>query len=795
MEIKKVAVLGSGVMGSQIAAHLANAGISSYLLDIVPKELTDEEKSEGLTLKSPEVRNRLANKGLGFALKLKPASFFSNDDAKLIMPGNFEDNTPALKEVDWIIEVVIERLDIKKKIFDWVEENCKSTAIISSNTSGIPLQLLVNWRSENFQKHFLITHFFNPVRYMKLLEIVAGKKTDPQILKEMARFGEEKLGKGIVYAKDTPNFIANRIGIYGMMATIRAALEGGYTVEEIDKIFGPPLGRPKSAAFRTADIAGIDTIVHVARNLYEAVPNDQGRDMFKVPEILDRMTEKKCLGDKTGQGFYKKVKTNGKTEIYSIDLKALEYKPQEKVRIDSLGAAKNQEEVRERVKTVVYADDRAGKVAWEVTTDTLAYTSHRIPEISDDIVNIDNGMKWGYNWELGPFEMWDALGLSETVKRMEGKGERLPTWIQALAAEGGSFYRRKEGQTSYFDLKTKSYKPLPERPEFMILADLKERRKTIASNIGASLIDIGDGVVCLEFHSKMNAIDDDIIAMMWQSLEEVKKNFAGLVIGNQAGNFSVGANLMLLLMTARQQEWKEIERIVREFQNANMALRYSPKPVVCAPFGMTLGGGCEVAMGADRMRAHGELYMGLVEVGAGLIPGGGGTKELLLRNMKASPQKGPFPFVRQTFETIAFAKVSMSAKEARTIGYLSLDDRITMNRDQLLFDAKQDVLEMAKGYEQPSPLKDIQLPGLSGRWVLESAIKDLQLSGKISEHDALIGKKLAFVLTGGNIFPSQRASEQQLLDLEREAFLSLCGEEKTQARMEHLLTKGKPLRN
>lgn len=795
MDIKKVAVLGGGVMGSQIAAHLANAGIPSYLLDIVPQELTEEEKAKGLTLDSPEVRNRFALKGIEYALNLKPDAFFSKSDVKKITPGNYEDSGDCLKEVDWIVEAVVERIDIKKKVFDWVIAHANPNAIISSNTSGIPLKDLVKDRGQDFQERFLITHFFNPVRYMKLLEIVGGEKTDPQVLQQMARFGEKMLGKGIVYAKDTPNFISNRIGVYGMMATVNSALQMGYSVEEVDKIFGPAMGRPKSATFRTADIAGLDTIVHVSKNLYDAVPEDESRDDFKVPEVLDKMVEKKLLGQKTKQGFYKVVKQNGKKDILSLDLKTLEYKPQEEVRIDSLGAAKNIDDLRERVRTVVYAKDRAGKLAWKVTADTLAYTARRVPEISDDIVNIDNGMKWGYNWKLGPFETWDAIGVSESVKRMEEEGRQLPDWVKALAAEGGTFYRQKDGQTSYYDIPSRSYKTIPERAEFIVLENLKARNKVIKENASASLVDLGDGVACLEFHSKMNAIDDDILTLMKESVEEVEKNFVGLVVGNQGENFSVGANLMLLLMASRQGEWKEIERIVKTFQDACMRLRYSPKPVVCAPFGMTLGGGAEVAMGGDRIRTHGELYMGLVEVGAGLIPGGGGTKELLLRTLRVTKEKGPFPFVRQTFEKIAFATVSTSAKEAQKLAYLQPEDAITMNRDELLYDAKQDVIALSKSYKQPQPQTEIPLPGPSGRAVLESVIRDLQVAGKISEHDARIGKKLAYVLTGGDILISQKRSEQDLLDLEREAFLSLCGEEKTQARMEHLLTKGKPLRN
>lgn len=800
--IKKVGVLGSGVMGAGIAAHLAGAGIPCLLLDIVPKNLPTGGD-----------RNQFARKGLENILSAKPALIYSKSDAKLIQAGNFEDDFDKLKDCDWIIEVVIERLDIKRSVFERVEKVMKPDAIVSSNTSGLSLTEMSEGRGAGFKKNFIITHFFNPVRYMKLVEVVSGPETNPEVTCFMAGFLSRGLGKGVVYAKNTPDFIANRIGVYSWMSTFHRVLKEGYKVEEVDKILGKAVGRPKSAMFRTGDMVGLDTLVHVSRHTYDACPNDEKRDVFKIPEVIEKMVNQKMLGDKTGGGFYKKIKNENGKQVLSLDLQTFEYRPQEKVKFESLDTAKGIEDTGERLKSIINANDRAGALAWNSLADVLIYAANRIPEIADDIVNIDNGMKWGFNWDLGPFEVWDAIGVKEIADRVTKEGVQLPKIVRDVLAKGeGKFYKKVDGKQHYFDLATSSYKQIPEPPGVIILSSLKERSKVIRKNDAASLIDMGDGVACLEFHSKMNAIDADIGTMMKESLEEVQKNFVGLVIGNQAENFSVGANLMLLWLESQQQNWKAIEDLAKNFQDVNMALRYSPKPVVSVPFGMTLGGGCEVAMGADAIRAHAELYMGLVEVGVGLIPAGGGCKEILLRCEEFMRDKfaklppayrwakeidgGPFPKVAMAFETVAFAKVSTSAKEAKSLHYLRKSDKISISRDHLLDDAKRDVIEMAKSYKQPTPRDNIRVPGRGGKMAIMSQIQGFLAKKMVSEHDAVIAEKLATIFTGGDNLPNiGTISEQRILDLEREAFLSLCGMEKTQARMQHMLMKGKPLRN
>ncbi|MBI5117247.1 3-hydroxyacyl-CoA dehydrogenase/enoyl-CoA hydratase family protein [Candidatus Poribacteria bacterium] len=794
-EIKKVAVLGSGVMGSGIAAHLANAGIPSYMMDIVPKELTEEEKAKGLTTSSPAFRNRFAATGKQKLLESRPALLYSAKDAKLITVGNFEDNFDWLKEVDWIIEVVVENLKIKQELFKKVAAVRKPGTIVSSNTSGVSIEAMADGQPDEFKEHFLGTHFFNPVRYMKLLEIIPNKKTNREIVEFIADFGENVLGKGIVFGKDTPNFVANRVGVYGMMDAIRIMLEEGLTIDEVDKILGPALGRPKSAAFRTADIVGLDTFISVAGNVYNNAPGDEERNTFAIPDVLKKMLENKWLGDKTGGGFYKMIKKPEK-QILSLDLKTLEYAPGQKVRYDSLKAVKDIEDVGERIKALVNSDDKAGKYAWRVLVDSLIYAANRIPEIADDIVNIDNGIKWGFNWSLGLFETWDAIGVKESVERMKKEGRKIPAIVEKVLTKGeGVFYKRSNGKVSYFDLKMEAYKELPQKSTMILLPSLKERNKIVKQNPGATLVDIGDGVICLEFHTKMNSVDDDIISMMNEGVNEVEKNFAGMVVSNHADSFSVGANLFLLMMESQQENWERINQIVKAFQDANMRLRYSAKPVVCAPFGMSLGGGCEIPMGADMIRAYGELYIGLVEVGVGIIPGGGGTKEMLLRGQAIAKAKGPFAPLQIAFETIAFAKVSTSAKEAMDMGILRASDKITLGRDRLIYDAKQDVLDLAKGYVRPTPREDIRVAGSGGRLVIEQTLEGFKLLKRISDHDETIGKKLAYVLSGGEAQPVRPVTEQYLLDLEREAFLSLCGMKKSQERMQHMLMTGKPLRN
>lgn len=809
MEIKKVAIIGSGIMGAGIAAHLANAGIPSLLLDIVPR-FTEEDQKAGLKESDRTFRNKLALKGINeFVLKLKPSLIFDGKDARLITPGNMEDDIAQIAECDWVVEAVTERLDIKQKVFELVEKYLKPGAIVSSNTSGLPLKSMAEGRGTAFHKNFIVTHFFNPVRYMKLVEIVSSDETDSKIVSGMADFLENILGKGVVYAKDTPNFIANRIGIFSWMFTLKEAIKDGLTVEEVDKIAGPATGRPKSAAFRTADMVGLDTILHVAQNNYDQCVNDEQREAFQIPPVLQKMGEKKWLGDKTKQGFYQKTKSaEGKKEILSLDLNTLEYKPQIKVRYESLGSVKGIDDPAERIKTFVASDDKAAGFAWKITKATLVYAANRVPEIADDVVNVDNAMKWGFNWDLGPFETWDVLGVAQTAERIKKEGGKIPSIVEAVLTKGaGSFYKTENGQKYYFDGNT--YKKVQSRPNHLVIKTLKDQKREIKSNAGASILDLGDGVLGVEFHTKMNAIDSDIGEMLNEALDlaESNNNYAGVVVSNDGQNFSAGANLMLLWLESQAKNFSAIEQLVKGFQDVCMRMKHFKKPVVVAPFGLALGGGCEVSMGGTHNRLHGETYMGLVEVGAGLIPGGGGNLRLLLNmeeNLKAQGAKGwaglsdggPFPKVQKTFEMIAFAKVSMSCKEAINYGYMRKSStRISLSRDSLLFDAKQDVLEYSKGFQPLAVREDILVPGNGGKMALLSGVEGFRAQGVISEHDALIASKLAHVLTAGSLPTQGLVSEQYLLDIERETFLQLCGEEKSQARMQALLMTGKPLRN
>lgn len=808
-DIKKVGVLGAGVMGQGIAAHLAGAGIPVLLLDIVPPKYSESDEKAGLVQDSPKFRNKFALSGIEAIKASKPSVIFSKRDLKLITPGNFEDDWDKLKDCDWIVEVVLERLDIKQQVFGRVEEVMRESTIVSSNTSGLPLHDMAAGRSAKFKKNFIVTHFFNPVRYLKLVEVVSSSETDPKVVQDMADFLEHRLGKGVVYAKDTPNFVANRIGTFAWMRALDRAVAEGFKIEEVDKIFGPAMGKPKSAMFRTADIAGIDTLAHVVKNTYENCPKDEERQAFVMPDIVNKMIEKGWTGNKAKQGFYKKEKdASGKKQILAIDLKTGEYHPKADVKFDSLKAARSIEEPGPRIKAVVNGEDRAAKFAWEVTRDISIYTARRIPEIADDVVNVDNAMRWGFNWEIGPFQILDALGVKETVQRIKDDGLEVPALLTQVLEKGeGTFYKKVDGQDHYFDFNTNEYKPVLRKPNVFFLKEIKTPDKVVAKNAGASVIDIGDGVLCLEFHTKMNAIDADIGEMGMQAIELLKtKDYRGMVITNEAENFSVGANIMLLFLEAQQKNWDKIEEMVKGFQDLGMAMRYSPKPVVTAPFGLTLGGGCEVTMAADRVRAAAETYIGLVEVGVGLIPAGGGCKNMLLNTeavLRAKGQRvwmapgdgGPFPKVQKAFERIAFAKVATSAKEAVDECYLRPTDKISLDRDTLLHDAKQDVLEMAKTYQQPEPRDDILLPGQGGKMAIKSSIRNFLKLGVISEHDALIAEKLAHVLCGGDRVPPSYLTEQDILDLERESFVSLCGTEKTQARIQYMLMNNKPLRN
>jgi len=794
--IHKAAVIGAGVMGSAIAAHLANVGIQTYLLDIVPKELTESEKARGLTLEDAEVRNRLAARGVENAKK--NMAFYDNDDAQRITVGNTTDHLSWLSEVDWIIEAVVENLQIKQQLFAELEKVWKPGTIVSTNTSGVSIHQMVEGRSKVFRKHFLGTHFFNPPRFMKLLEIIPHRDSAPEIIQFMTRFAEDVLGKGVVLAKDTPNFIANRIGTYGLMTVLHLMLEKGLGPEAVDELTGPVMGRPKSATFRTLDLVGIDTFVHVANNVYANVTDEAEKKVFEVPAFIKEMVAKGWIGRKAGQGFYKKVKTDAGTQYLVLDVPHLEYRPQQKFSSASLQAAKAAPGLKERIKALLWGKDEASQFVWEMTKRVLLYTASKLPEIADDIVAVDNAMKWGFNWQQGPFETWDAIGLVESVERMKAEGETIPEWVEKWISSGKtSFYEKTEAGLFYAALDGTS-KPVPANPKRISLRALKEQNRVIRSNSGASLIDLGDDVALLEFHSPNNAIGADIVEMMNIAAEEVEKNWRGLVIANEGQNFCVGANLMLILMEAQDENWDMIELIVKQFQDVNMRLKYLRRPVVAAPHAQTLGGGAEVCFPAALVQAAAETYMGLVEVGVGLIPGGGGTKELLLRNLATVPQGAGVdlqPLVNRTFETIAMAKVATSAADAKKLGFLRPQDRISVNRDHQIHDAKQAVLELdARGYQPPVPPK-IRVVGEPGAAVMKLGAYSMRMSGYISDHDMKIANKLADVLAGGKVPAGTEVTEQYLLDLEREAFLSLVGEPKSQERMQHLLVKGKPLRN
>ncbi|MDR4889465.1 3-hydroxyacyl-CoA dehydrogenase NAD-binding domain-containing protein [Fredinandcohnia sp. QZ13] len=790
--IKRAAVLGSGVMGSGIAAHLANIGIPTLLLDIVPRELLEVEKKKGLTLEDKEVRNRLSHTAVQKLLKQKPAPLTSKENIGLITTGNFEDDLAKLSEVDWIIEVVVENLDVKKKVFSQIDEVRKPGSIVSSNTSGISVEAMAEGRSEDFQKHFLGTHFFNPPRYLKLLEVIPTKNTSPEVLTFMKTFGEDVLGKGVVEAKDTPNFIANRIGTYGLLVTVREMLKGGYSIGEVDSVTGPMIGRPKSATFRTLDVVGLDTFIHVANNVYEQVKGEE-KEVFNVPDFMKKMQEKGWLGSKSGQGFFLK---QGK-EILELNPETLEYQERKKLQTPVTASIKQVKGTANKLKTLLYTEDRAGKLLWNITSPALIYSANLLGEIADDIVAIDEAMKWGFGWQLGPFEMWDAIGLENSVKKMEAEGSVVPAWIKEMLANGNtSFYKKENGSVSYFQ--DGKYKAIKENPKNIHIKTLKETNGVIKKNSGASLIDLGDDVALLEFTSPNNAIGFDIIQMINYSIEEVAKNYKGLVIGNQAKNFCVGANLAMILMEAQDDNFYDIDLVVRNFQQAMMNIKYSEKPVVVAPFGMTLGGGAEICLPAAKIQASSETYMGLVEVGVGVIPGGGGNKELYINHLQGMPtgvEVNLQNVANKVFETIAMAKVSNSAEEARTNNFLTKEDGITFNSDHLVYDAKQSVLALsAQGYKAPVR-KKVPVVGETGYATLLLGAQAMKYSGYISDHDLKIAKKLAWVIAGGNVPYGTEVDEQYLLDLEREAFLSLVGEPKTQQRMQHMLVKGKPLRN
>ena len=794
--IKKAAVLGAGVMGAAIAAHLANVGIPSLLLDIVPADAGKD-------------RDKVARMGLEKALKARPAAFYSKRAASLITIGNIEDDLEELADVDWIIEAVVERLDIKHNLYTQIEQVLTPGTIITSNTSGLPAHMLTEGRSEDFRRHFLITHFFNPVRYMRLLELVPDVDTDPELMQFMQHFSTEVLGKGVVLCKDTPNFIANRIGVYGFMSTLNYALREGYSVSEVDAILGPNMGRPKSATFRTADLSGLDTTAHVAANLYQNAVDDPEREIFQVPALVREMVQRGWLGEKSGQGFYKRIKNaDGSSTILELNLKTLEYEPQQKVRYPSLGEARNISDPAKRVLTVLSGDDRASSLARRTTADALCYPATIAPDIAESIVAIDEAMRWGFNFDLGSFEMWDVLLQQPDVLQKVLQDRPLPALVQRVQQEGqGTFYIGTPGARQYFDFATGTYQPVPTPTGTISLAALKTNtnNKVIRDNGSAALIDLGDGVVNVEFHTKMNSIDEGIIDMLRYIVEEGQKEFRAVVIGNEAADFSAGANLLLVLMGSRQGEWKMLEGAISGLQQAHQLLKYSPIPIVAAPAGRALGGGCEIIMHTNHARAFAESYIGLVETGVGLVPAGGGCKEMLLRqgasleSQLARKTGGPFTPSRRSFEILATATVSTSAVEAQELRFLRKSDAITGNRDLLLRDAKADALQLAEAREagtwQPPTAPMLLLPGPGARLVLEQQIENMLLTGTISEHDSVVGRQLARVLTGGECSPITPITEQHVLDLEREAFLTLCGMEKTQDRMQAILMTGKPLRN
>lgn len=791
-QIRKAAVLGSGVMGSGIAAHLANIGIPTLLLDIVPRELTEDEKKKGLTLDNKQVRNRISQTAITKLLKQKPAPLSAKGNIALIEAGNLEDDISRLKDVDWVIEVVVEKLEVKQSVFAQVDQHRKPGSIISSNTSGISIEAMAEGRSEDFQKHFLGTHFFNPPRYLKLLEIIPTEATSPEVLEYMKRFGEDVLGKGVVEAKDTPNFIANRIGTYGLLVTLREMQKGGYSVGEVDSVTGPLIGRATSATFRTLDVVGLDTFAHVAKNVYDQVDGEE-KEVFKIPDFMNEMLKNGWLGSKSGQGFFLK---KGK-EILELNPETLEYDARKKLKAPSIEMAKQAKGLPNKMKALVYSEDRAGQLLWNVLNPALVYSAQLLGDIADDIVAIDQAMKWGFGWSTGPFETWDAIGVEKSVARLEAEGITVPQWVKDMLAKGiTSFYKEENGIVHYYD--NGEYKEIVENPKVINLKAIKKQKGVIKKNSGASLIDIGDGVALLEFTSPNNAIGLDIMQMINAAVDEAEANYKGLVIGNQGKNFCVGANIAMMLMEAQDDNIFELDMVISQFQKAMLKIKYSAVPVVVAPFNMTLGGGAEVSLPAARIQATTETYMGLVEAGVGLIPGGGGTKELYVKTLRNMPKGVDFDLQKvanQVFETVAMAKVSTSAEEARGNNFLNSYDGISVNADHQLYDAKQAVISMyEQSYTAPARTK-IPVVGETGYAALLLGAESMRLSGFLSDHDLVIAKELAYVLAGGKLPFGTEVDEQYILNLEKQAFLKLISMPKSQARMQHMLVKGKPLRN
>jgi 3-hydroxyacyl-CoA dehydrogenase len=802
--IEKAAVLGAGTMGSRIAAHFANAGLPCLLLDIVPPDSPVGQSAD---------RNRIVRAGLETAKKARPAAFFTASLAEKVTIGNFEDDLARCVEADWIIEAVAENLEIKRKLLARLAQFRKPGGIVTTNTSGLPVRLIVEGMSEEFQQHWAGTHFFNPPRYLKLVEIIPGPKTSGDVIEILDEFCDRRLGKGVVVAKDTPNFIANRIGTFSMLNVLRLMAAMGMTVEEVDACTGPAVGQPKSATFRTADIVGLDVLLHVVKNIYENVPNDESREIYKVPAFLEEMARRGWLGDKTGQGFYKKVKGEEEKEILALDVNTMEYRPRQKAKFASLEAGKAIEDTRERLRALIgpllegQKGDKAQQFLWGALSEMCLYAARRIPEISDHLEDVDRAMRWGFGWEMGPFEQMDALGVKAFAAQVQKEGRALPPIVEKILASGRKgFYESEKGKTTVFDWKSGAAKSVEEPKGVIILKPLKDAGREIERNPGASLIDLGDGVVCCEFHAKMNAIGADLIAMLHKGLKRLETDFEAMVIANQAVNFSVGANLMLILVGAQEQEWDELHMAVKQFQNANLALKYAPKPVVAAPQGMALGGGCEIGLHSAKIQAAAEAYIGLVETGVGLIPGAGGTKEMLIRaneHAAGGEDLDLFHALKPVFETIAMAKVGTSAEECRDMGFLRRDDGVSMNRDRLVADAKEAALALVRGgwkplaasWQEGAQTTQIKVLGESFLAAAKLAIHLLQRGGYATDYDGQVARKLANILAGGSLSSAQLVSEQYVLDLEREAFVSLCGEKKTQERIGHMLKTGKPLRN
>jgi 3-hydroxyacyl-CoA dehydrogenase len=792
--IKKVAVVGSGIMGSGIACHFANIGVEVLLLDIVPNALTEAEDKKGLTLESKVVRNRVVNDHLTNALKSNPSPIYSQKFASRITTGNTTDDMAKIATCDWIIEVVVERLDIKKLVFEQIDTFRKPGTLVTSNTSGIPIKFMNEGRSEDFQAHFCGTHFFNPARYLKLFEIIPGPKTSADVLEFLTNYGSQYLGKTSVVAKDTPAFIGNRIGIFGIQSLFHLVKEMGLTIEEVDKLTGPVIGRPKSATFRTVDVVGLDTLVHVANGLYEGCPNDEAHDLFKLPDFINKMMENKWLGSKTGQGFYKK---EGK-EILSLDLNTLEYRAAKKASFATLELTKTIDKPIDRFKVLVKGKDKAGEFYRKNFAAMFAYCSNRVPEITDEFYKIDDAMKAGFGWENGPFEIWDAIGVEKAIELMKTEGYEPAAWVNEMLASGNtSFYTVKNGATHFYNIGTKSQEKIPGQDAFIILDNIRESHK-VWGNSDATVFDLGDGILNLEFHSKMNTIGGGVLTAINKAIDLAEKEYRGLVIGNQGTNFSVGANIGMIFMMAVEQEYDELNMAIKMFQDTMMRVRYSAIPVIVAPHGMTLGGGCEMSMHADRVVAAAETYIGLVEFGVGVIPGGGGSKEMALRASDLFRKNDvELNVLQENFLTIGMAKVATSAYEAFDLGILQKGkDIVVVNKDRQIAVAKQVALQMAdQGYTQPVRRTDIKVLGKQALGMFLVGTNQMVAGKYISEHDLKIANKLAYVMAGGDLSEPTLVSEQYLLDIEREAFLSLCTERKTLERIQFMLTKGKPLRN